>query len=181
MYGHLNRFSPSSRIFTPMPLYHSTAALLAIGVGWHTGATVIIGRKFSASTFWKDVRDHDANVIQYVGEVLRYLLAVPPSPLDKQHKVTQAYGNGCRPDVWEKFRGESHTLVYKHPSRTDTCIGLLYCRALWCSGYLGVLRVIGGQWFAVQLQQQRFGRGSCRSGRVARYLGTPQEADHCQS
>ena len=88
-----------------MPLYHSTAALLAVGVGWRTGATVIIGRKFSASTFWKEVRDHDANVIQYVGEVLRYLLAVPPSPLDKQHKVVQAYGNGCRPDVWEKFRG----------------------------------------------------------------------------
>lgn len=36
--------------------------------------------------------------------VLRYLLAVPPSPDDKNHNVRLAYGNGCRPDVWEKFR-----------------------------------------------------------------------------
>lgn len=36
--------------------------------------------------------------------VLRYLLAVPPSPDDKKHNVRLAYGNGCRPDVWEKFR-----------------------------------------------------------------------------
>lgn len=36
--------------------------------------------------------------------VLRYLLAVPPSPEDKNHCVRLAYGNGCRPDVWEKFR-----------------------------------------------------------------------------
>lgn len=116
VYGRINRFNTSTRIYTPMPLYHSTAALLAIGVGWRTGATVIIGRKFSASTYWKDVREHDANVIQYVGEVLRYLLAVPPSPLDKQHKVKQAYGNGCRPDVWEKFRG-GLSAVAAGPSR----------------------------------------------------------------
>ncbi|KAK4046689.1 hypothetical protein OIV83_005892 [Microbotryomycetes sp. JL201] len=104
MWTHLNRFNDKTRIYTPMPLYHSTAALLAVGVAWTCGATVIIGRKFSASRFWEDVRQHDANVVQYVGEVLRYLLAVPPSPKDKEHNVKMAYGNGCRPDVWNKFR-----------------------------------------------------------------------------
>lgn len=37
-------------------------------------------------------------------EIARYLLAVPPSPKDKEHKVRMAYGNGMRPDVWTKFR-----------------------------------------------------------------------------
>jgi acyl-CoA synthetase (AMP-forming)/AMP-acid ligase II len=96
MWTHINHFDTSSRIYTPMPLYHSTAALLAVGTSWNAGSTVIIGRKFSASTFWKDVRAADANVIQYVGEVLRFLLAVPPSKEDKAHKVKMAYGNGCR-------------------------------------------------------------------------------------
>ncbi|GAA5909166.1 hypothetical protein JCM6882_001208, partial [Rhodosporidiobolus microsporus] len=99
-----NRFGPKSRIYTPMPLYHSTALVLAVVTAWNANATVIIGRKFSASTFWRDVRESRANVVQYVGEVLRYLLAQPPSPQDKQHDVQLAYGNGCRPDVWEKFR-----------------------------------------------------------------------------
>ncbi|GAA5999278.1 long-chain fatty acid transporter FAT1 [Rhodotorula paludigena] len=104
----LNSFSRSSRIYTPMPLYHSTAAILAVCVGWNAGATVVIGRKFSATRFWRDVRESRANAIQYVGEVLRYLLATPPSEMDKKHEVRLAYGNGCRPDVrplvWEKFR-----------------------------------------------------------------------------
>ncbi|BGP33857.1 hypothetical protein JCM10296v2_005663 [Rhodotorula toruloides] len=66
----LNEFDKKTRIYTPMPLYHSTAALLAVGVAWNAGATVVIGRKFSASSFWKDVRESRANVIQYVGEGL---------------------------------------------------------------------------------------------------------------
>ncbi|POY70016.1 hypothetical protein BMF94_6980 [Rhodotorula taiwanensis] len=100
----VNRFGPDTRIYTPMPLYHSTASVLAICTAWNSQSTVIIGRKFSASTFWRDVKASDATVVQYVGEVLRYLLAVPPSPEDKKHRVRLAYGNGCRPDVWEKFR-----------------------------------------------------------------------------
>jgi acyl-CoA synthetase (AMP-forming)/AMP-acid ligase II len=98
MWTRLNSFDSSTRIYTPMPLYHSTAALLAIGVSWNAGSTVIIGRKFSATTFWKEVRESNANVIQYVGEVLRYLLAVEPNAMDKVHSVKLAYGNGCRPD-----------------------------------------------------------------------------------
>ncbi|BGP41961.1 hypothetical protein JCM10449v2_005958 [Rhodotorula kratochvilovae] len=104
----LNSFGKNTRIYTPMPLYHSTAAILAVCVAWNARSTVVIGRKFSASTFWRDVRESKADVVQYVGEVLRYLLARPPSPEDRQHCVRLAYGNGCRPDVcrhvWEKFR-----------------------------------------------------------------------------
>lgn len=104
MWTRINGFNKNTRIYTPMPLYHSTAMILAIGCSWNSQATVIIGRKFSVSTFWKDVKQHDANVIQYVGEVLRYLLAAPPSAGDKDHNVKMAYGNGCRPDVWNRFR-----------------------------------------------------------------------------
>ncbi|SPO25322.1 probable FAT1 - Long-chain fatty acid transporter [Ustilago trichophora] len=99
-----NGFSTKDRIYTPMPLYHSSALFLCICSSLCSGSTVIIGRKFSARKYWDEVRKYDATVVQYIGEIARYLLAVPPSPLDKQHKVRLAYGNGMRPDVWEKFR-----------------------------------------------------------------------------
>lgn len=35
----------------------------------------------------------------YIGEMCRYVLATPPSPTDKQHKVRVVYGNGMRPTV----------------------------------------------------------------------------------
>lgn len=39
-----------------------------------------------------------------MGEILRYLLAQPPSPLDKAHGVHYINGNGLRADVWIPFR-----------------------------------------------------------------------------
>lgn len=100
----LNNFTSKDRIYTPMPLYHSSAAFLCVAAAWRAQSTVIIGRKFSASKYWDEVRQNDATVVQYIGEIARYLLATPPSPKDKQHRVRMAYGNGMRPDVWEKFR-----------------------------------------------------------------------------
>lgn len=87
-----------------MPIYHSSACLLGVMNCLQNRATLSLGRKFSNSTYWPEVRASRATIIQYVGEVCRYLLAAPPSDLDKQHNVRIAFGNGLRPDIWEKFK-----------------------------------------------------------------------------
>ncbi|KAK5045403.1 hypothetical protein LTR84_009267 [Exophiala bonariae] len=93
------------RYFTAMPLYHGTAFQLCFHVCLTRPATLVIGRKFSVSNFWNDVAAADTTIIQYVGETLRYLMAAPPQPNDRtKHKVRMAFGNGLRPDVWDRFR-----------------------------------------------------------------------------
>ena len=94
-----------------MPLYHSTAMLMGFAHTLAAGATFAIGRKFSTRNFWNDVRKHEATIIQYVGETCRYLLSAPPNidpitgeNLDQKHKVRIAFGNGMRPDVWNRFK-----------------------------------------------------------------------------
>lgn len=94
-----------------MPLYHSSAAILAFITCLMSGVTIIVGHRFSARNFWKEVRDNDATVIQYVGETMRYLLAVPPEKdpqtgedLDKKNNVRMAFGNGLRPDIWNRVK-----------------------------------------------------------------------------
>ncbi|KAK4690322.1 hypothetical protein P7C71_g6443, partial [Lecanoromycetidae sp. Uapishka_2] len=101
----------TDRYYTCMPLYHSSASFNAICVCLGNGSTLVLGHRFSTSSFWDDVRRHDATVIQYVGETLRYLLAAPsqkdPSTganLDLANNVRLAFGNGLRPDVWERFK-----------------------------------------------------------------------------
>lgn len=69
-----------------------------------SGVSIAIGKGFSVRNFWRDVRDSESTFIVYVGETARYLLAAPPSPLDKEHKVRCMWGNGLRPDVWLPFR-----------------------------------------------------------------------------
>lgn len=44
-------------------------------------------------------------VVQYIGEICRYLLSQPIRPSEKGHKVRLAVGNGLRPSVWEAFTG----------------------------------------------------------------------------
>lgn len=98
------QLKPSSRMYTCLPLYHGAAHGLCVTPCIFGGSTVVLSRKFSHKTFWPEVRQSRANILQYVGELCRYLVNAPPSPLDKQHQVKMAWGNGMRPDVWEVFR-----------------------------------------------------------------------------
>ncbi|KAF1977703.1 fatty acid transporter-like protein [Bimuria novae-zelandiae CBS 107.79] len=90
------------RWYIPMPLYHGTGGTTALS-GMLSGVSICIGKKFSTSKFWSDIRDSRSTAFVYVGETARYLLASPPSPLDKQHKAKLMFGNGMRPDVWHRF------------------------------------------------------------------------------
>ncbi|XP_037012422.2 long-chain fatty acid transport protein 2 [Artibeus jamaicensis] len=90
-------------IYTPLPLYHSAALFLGIHGCIATGATVVLRNKFSASLFWDDCRKYHITVIQYIGELLRYLCNSPQKPNDRDHKVRLAIGNGLRSDVWKEF------------------------------------------------------------------------------
>ncbi|KGO73684.1 Major facilitator superfamily domain, general substrate transporter [Penicillium italicum] len=91
------------RWYSCMPLYHGTAGISIIA-SLVTGISIAIAPKFSVSRFWTDVRDSESTIFVYVGETARYLLAPPPSPQDRNHKVRCMYGNGLRPDIWERFR-----------------------------------------------------------------------------
>ncbi|KAJ5887704.1 Isopenicillin N epimerase component 1 [Penicillium taxi] len=91
------------RWYSCMPLYHGTAAISMICC-MVKGVSIALAPKFSVRNFWKDIRDSESTVFVYVGETARYLLAPPPSALDRVHKIRCMYGNGLRPDVWEQFR-----------------------------------------------------------------------------
>ncbi|XP_015283935.1 PREDICTED: long-chain fatty acid transport protein 1-like, partial [Gekko japonicus] len=42
-------------------------------------------------------------IIQYIGEICRYLLKQPVREAEMQHRVRLAIGNGLRPTIWEDF------------------------------------------------------------------------------
>ncbi|KAK3987654.1 Isopenicillin N epimerase component 1 [Cladorrhinum sp. PSN332] len=91
------------RYYVCMPYYHGTGGINAMAQ-LLAGNTLCIAPRFSVSNFWPDIIASRATWFVYVGETLRYLLAAPPSPLDRQHDVHSIYGNGLRPDVWDRFK-----------------------------------------------------------------------------
>jgi acyl-CoA synthetase (AMP-forming)/AMP-acid ligase II len=91
------------RWYDCMPMYHGTGGTTAITC-MLIGSTLCIGKKFSTSRFWEDIRDSEASAFTYVGETARYLLAAPDVGKDRDHKVRIMFGNGMRPDVWTRFQ-----------------------------------------------------------------------------
>uniref|UniRef100_A0A3B4TDY1 long-chain-fatty-acid--CoA ligase n=2 Tax=Seriola dumerili TaxID=41447 RepID=A0A3B4TDY1_SERDU len=98
-----NGVMPSDVIYLNLPLYHTAGFIVGFIGSIETGSTIILKRKFSASQFWDDCRKHSVTVIQYIGEVMRYLCSTSKRENDKDHKVRLAIGNGVRADVWREF------------------------------------------------------------------------------
>jgi acyl-CoA synthetase (AMP-forming)/AMP-acid ligase II len=95
---------PSDIVYTCLPLFHSAGGGLGAGMMFIRGCTMVLRKKFSASKFFEDCTNHQVTVVQYIGELARYLLATPPSKFDRAHKVRIAIGNGLRPEIWLDFQ-----------------------------------------------------------------------------
>lgn len=134
------------RFYTAMPLYHSSGFVLAFCCCLLNATTLVVGHKFSTRQFWSDVRTSHATVIQYVGETLRYLMTNPPNPeLDKNHSVRMAFGNGLRPDVWDRFKVRFNIpTIAEFYSATESSSGSFnLSRNSFSSGAIGRTGAIG--------------------------------------
>ena len=94
----------ADRMYNCLPMYHSVGGVVATGAMLAGGGSIVISDKFSASHFWNDINRWDCTLVQYIGELCRYLLSTPPSPNDTRHRIRMACGNGLRPDVWTAFK-----------------------------------------------------------------------------
>ena len=95
---------PGDRMFNCLPLYHSVGGVVATGATLVGGGAVVIRARFSATDFWRDVREERCTLFQYIGELCRYLVNAPHQDVETEHSLRIACGNGLRPEVWEPFQ-----------------------------------------------------------------------------
>ena len=64
--GHVARYlaglQPHDVLYNALPLYHSSAGMLALAPCYLYGLTVVLKPKFSVSSFWKDCVRYKATV-----------------------------------------------------------------------------------------------------------------------
>ncbi len=97
------RLKSSDTLYCCLPLYHNSALTVGVSGVLSAGATLALGRSFSASRFWDEVIRYDATAFLYIGEVCRYLLNQPEKDTDRRHRVRVIAGNGLQPDIWDEF------------------------------------------------------------------------------
>jgi fatty-acyl-CoA synthase len=103
-FAGLMNTGPQDRMYDCLPLYHSVGGVVATGAVLVRGGSVVIREKFSAQQFWDDVTDWDCTLIQYIGELARYLLNTPRHPRERAHRIRLCCGNGLQADIWEQFQ-----------------------------------------------------------------------------
>lgn len=108
VYSRMMNLHLHDRLYTALPLCHSSACLIGCGSVLRSGCTLVVSPKFSASRFWSEVYHTRATIIQYIGEIGRYLLVHPRTAATEEHEtkhcVRAAVGNGLAADIWESFR-----------------------------------------------------------------------------
>ena len=67
------RMDHTDCMYNCLPLYHSTGLMLGLCACVRVGASTLIKRKFSASSFWREVSEFNTTLFVYVGELCRYL------------------------------------------------------------------------------------------------------------
>jgi fatty-acyl-CoA synthase len=97
------RLRSSDTLYCCLPLYHNSALTVGVSGVLSAGATLALGRSFSASRFWDEVIRYDATALLYIGEICRYLLNQPEKDTDRKHRVRVIAGNGLQPDIWDEF------------------------------------------------------------------------------
>ena len=95
--------SARDRMYTCMPLFHGMAAVTTCATALYAGATIILSPRFSVSRFWDEVREGDATQFNCLGSIMHMLLSLPPSELDRQHKVERVFSAPAPAEVLYRF------------------------------------------------------------------------------
>lgn len=77
----------SDVLYTCLPLFHANAIRITLTAALWTGATVALSRRFSASSFWPEIRRHGATQFNALGAMANILIQAPPHADDRNHQV----------------------------------------------------------------------------------------------
>ena len=81
------KLSDADRMYVSMPLFHGTASLLQFYASLLAGASAYIVRRFSASSWLKDVRASGSTVTYAAGVMAEFILKQPRLDDDGQNPL----------------------------------------------------------------------------------------------
>ena len=143
------------------PLYHIGGAQLIV-VPLLRRVELAFVPRFSASRFWHDAAAAGATHVHYLGGILQMLMAQPPGPHERAHRVRIAWGAGCPADAWRAIEA-------RFGLRLRECYGMTEASSITTWNADGTPGAIGRPlpWFSVTLRDAG-GRAAQRGEIVVR-------------
>ena len=102
-YSSIMDLTSDDTVFTCLPLFHSNAMVMGVYPAMISGCKVIVEEKYSASKFWKWMKDFEVTKFNLVGVMSYFMWNAPVVPEEKQHKVKLVLGSPAPHDIIEEF------------------------------------------------------------------------------
>ena len=102
-YSSIMDLVESDTVFTCLPLFHSNAMVMGVYPAMISGCKVVVEEKYSASKFWKWMKDFEVTNFNLVGVMSYFMWNAPVVPEEKQHKVKLVLGSPAPHDIIEEF------------------------------------------------------------------------------
>src|SRR6478609_11932282 len=83
-------YRPDDVLYTCLPLFHGNALWYSCYAAFWADCTLAVSPRFSASTFWDEIRAAGATQFNSLGAMTNILLRAPVSSADRDHRVRQA-------------------------------------------------------------------------------------------
>ena len=96
-------FHPDDVLYCAMPLFHGNALVANLFPALISGASVVLRRRFSASSFVSDIRRHGCTYFNYVGRALSYIVALPETADERDNRLKWALGSEASPQNIAEF------------------------------------------------------------------------------
>ena len=85
------------RLLNPLPLHHANALAIGSMAMLATAGCIVMADRFHPRSWWADVATTRATIVHYLGIMPPLLLAQPPGPRDRAHRVKFGAGAGIDP------------------------------------------------------------------------------------
>ena len=111
------------RVYTAQPFYYMDPQ-------WNTlmvmtcNATVAVAEKFSTTKFWDEVRAYDITCFYCIGSMTSFLYNMPPSPLDKEHRLRAVQTSGIPSRIHRAWEERFGVPVYEVYASTETTVDI---------------------------------------------------------
>jgi carnitine-CoA ligase len=98
-----SRLTPSSLLFTGLPMFHCNAQEMTTLVALLHDLTAAFEERFHASTYWETAASAGATHVSLLISMITVLFKQPEKPTDRTHRVRTALTAGATRALWPQF------------------------------------------------------------------------------
>jgi len=113
-------YRPDDVVYTCLPLFHGNALWYSCYAALWADCALAVSPRFSASSFWDEIRATGATQFNALGAMTNILLRAQPSPRDREHQVRQAMLVPLSPGVYREVSERFGVQVTSLYAMTET-------------------------------------------------------------